>query len=511
MGNLVSTQRVHVSPPHHDLCRVHRQFQIAGLDRVMLQKSSVEPRTSHQVGALAGLSGKVLLLTVAFVMLGEVLIFLPSIANFRVQWLKTRVAQSEIAALAVEAAPGQIVDSELRSTILKGAGVEAVSVMRDNQRQLVLRGTTQGMVDETFDLRPGMYWNTVGDAFKAMLARQDRLIGVIDKPPAMTGDAIEIALHELSLRDAMLGYALQILGLSVALSMIVAALIFTALNRVLVRPMRQLSADMMNFRDMPEDPNRIIVPSTRGDEIGIAERELQSMQKQLQSLLQQKSHLAALGLAVAKVSHDLRNMLTSAQLISDRMGALKDPTVQRFAPKLISSLDRAIGFLNQTLVYGRAQELPPRRDTLKLYEVVDEVIDMMGPQAGDMTRLHNGVARPIIVDADREQLVRILTNLVRNALQAIETRKLARNDVHIDARRAEAATEITVRDNGPGIPPIIREHLFEAFQTSSRPGGSGLGLAIAAELVKSHGGEICVVESSSEGTTLKLVIPDRRA
>ena len=470
-----------------------------------------EPRTSNQIGALAGLSGKVLLLTVAFVMLGEVLIFLPSIANFRVQWLKTRIAQSEIAALAVEAAPGQIVDSELRSTILKGAGVEAVSVMRDNQRQLVLRGVTQGMVDETFDLRPGMYWNTVGDAFKAMLARQDRLIGVIDKPPAMTGDAIEIALHELPLRDAMLGYALQILGLSVVLSMIVAALIFTALNRVLVRPMRQLSADMMKFREMPEDPNRIIAPSRRGDEIGIAERELESMQKQLQSLLQQKSHLAALGLAVAKVSHDLRNMLTSAQLISDRLGGLKDPTVQRFAPKLISSLDRAIGFLNQTLVYGRAQEMPPRRDSLKLCEVVDEVIDMMGPQAGDMTHLHNGVARPIIVDADREQLVRILTNLVRNALQAIETRKLVRNDVHIDARRAEAATEISVRDNGPGIPPIIRDHLFEAFQTSSRPGGSGLGLAIAAELVKSHGGEISVVETSSEGTTIKLVIPDRRA
>lgn len=471
----------------------------------------VELRTSNQIGPFAGLSAKVLLLTVAFVMLGEVLIFLPSIANFRVQWLKTRIAQSEIAALAVEAAPGQIVDSELRSTILKGAGVEAVSVMRDNQRQLVLRGNTEGMVDETFDLRPGMAWNTIGDAFKAMLARKDRLIAVIDKPPAMTGEAIEIALHELPLRDAMLGYALQILGISVALSLIVAALIFAALNRVLVRPMRRLSADMMNFRDMPEDPNRIIAPSKRGDEIGIAERELESMQKQLQSLLQQKTHLAALGLAVAKVSHDLRNMLTSAQLLSDRLGGLKDPTVQRFAPKLISSLDRAIGFLNQTLVYGRAQELPPRRDSLKLSDVVDEVIDLMAPQAGDMTSLHNDVAKPVIVDADREQLVRILSNLVRNALQAIETRKLARNDVHIEATRVAAATEITVRDNGPGIPPVIREHLFEAFQTSARPGGTGLGLAIATELVKSHGGEISVVETSSDGTVLRVVIPDRRA
>jgi signal transduction histidine kinase len=469
----------------------------------------VEPKTSNEIGPLAGLSAKVLLLTVAFVMLGEVLIFLPSIANFRIQWLKTRIAQSEIAALAVDAAPGQIVDSELRSTILKGAGVEAVSVMRDNQRQLVLRGNNEGMVDETFDLRPGIYWNTVGDAFKVMFAQKDRLIAVIDKPPAMTGEAIEIALHELPLRDAMLAYALRILGLSVVLSLIVAGLIFAALNRVLVRPMRKLSAAMMKFRDMPEDPTRVIVPSTRGDEIGIAEHELESMQKQLQSLLQQKTHLAALGLAVAKVSHDLRNMLTSAQLISDRLGSVKDPTVQRFAPKLISSLDRAIGFLNQTLTYGRAQELPPRRESLKLYEVVDEVIDLMSPQAGTKITLRNGVARPVMVDADREQLVRILNNLVRNALQAIETRRLARNEVHIEAKRVLAATEIAVRDNGPGIPPVIREHLFEAFQTSARQGGTGLGLAIAAELVKSHGGEISVVETSSEGTVIKVVIPDR--
>jgi signal transduction histidine kinase len=470
-----------------------------------------EPGTSNHIGPLAGLSSKVLLLTVVFVMLGEVLIFLPSIANFRIQWLKTRIAQSEIAALAVDAAPGQIVDSELRSTILKGAGVEAVSVMRNNQRQLVLRGNAEGMVDETFDLRPGMYWNTIGDAFKVMLASKDRLIAVIDKPPAMTGEAIEIALHELPLRDAMYGYALRILGLSVALSLIVAGLIFAALNRLLVRPMRKLSVGMMRFREMPEDPNRVIAPSIRRDEIGIAERELQSMQKQLQSMLQQKSHLAALGLAVAKVSHDLRNMLTSAQLISDRLGGLKDPTVQRFAPKLISSLDRAIGFLNQTLVYGRAQEMPPRRENLKLHDVVDEVIDLMTPWAGELTRLHNGVAGPVMVDADREQLVRILNNLVRNALQAIDTRKLARNDVHIKAIRTAAATEIMVCDNGPGIPPNIREHLFEAFQTSARQGGTGLGLAIAAELVKSHGGEISVVETSPEGTVLKVVIPDRRA
>ena len=330
---------------------------------------------------LTGLSGKVLALTIIFVMLGEVLIFLPSIANFRIQWLKTHVAQAEIAVLAAEAAPGQIVDDELRSTILKGAGVEAVSLSRGDKRNLVLRNMTDTMVDETFDLRSGNYFPTILEAFSVMFLTHDRLIGVIDKPPAMSGDYIELALHEWPMRDAMLAFGLRILALSVVLSLIVAGLIFAALNRVLVKPMQRLSANMMAFADMPEDRTRVIQPKPRSDEIGIAERELQSMQIQLQSMLQQKTHLAALGLAVSKVSHDLRNMLTSAQLISDRLGEVKDPTVQRFAPKLISSLDRAISFLNQTITYGRAQELPPRREWLSLHDLVEEVFESARLQA----------------------------------------------------------------------------------------------------------------------------------
>lgn len=460
------------------------------------------------IGRLTGLSGKVLILTIIFVMLGEVLIFLPSIANFRLQWLKTRIAQGEIAALATDVSPDQVLDASLRHTLLKGAGVEAVAVMRDGKRSLMLSNDNAGNVEESFDLRLPNSFQTVAHALMVMFQNKDRLIDVIDNPPAMTGTAIEIAVHEAPLREAMLNFALRILGLSAVLSLIVAGLVFAALNRVMVKPMQRLSANMMDFAKMPEDPSRVIVPSTRKDELGMAENELQSMQQQLQSLLHQKTRLAALGLAVSKVSHDLRNMLTSAQLISDRLGSVKDARVQRFAPKLISSLDRAITFLNQTMTYGRAQELPPRREILQLSSLVDEVFETLRLQAPRI-KFRDEVPAGIKVDADREQLIRILTNLSRNAMQAIETRPQTRDEIRISATREGTSVAIRVADTGPGIPPAIRGKMFAAFQTAARSGGTGLGLAISSELALAHGGSITVVDSSENGTVFELNLPDR--
>ena len=447
-------------------------------------------------------------MTIIFVMLGEILIFLPSISNFRVQWLKTRVAQAEIAALALEAAPDEMVDTQLRMALLKGAGVEAVAVMRGDAKSLVLKNDNLGTADETFDLRGGKGYLAIIPAFEVMFLSNDRMVNVIDVPPAMTGTSMEIAVHEWPLRDAMIDFGLSVLGVSVVLAFIVAGLIFTALNRALVRPMRRLTSNMMAFAAQPEDQNLIISPSGRNDEIGIAERELQSMQQQLQTMLQQKSRLAALGLAVSKVSHDLRNMLTSAQLISDRLGTVQDSRVQRFAPKLIASLGRAISFLNRTLTYGQAQEQPPKREHIQLKPMVTDVFETLRLQDKNIEFAEN-VASGLCVDADREQLSRVLTNLVRNAIQAIEARPQAVDKIRIDAAREGKSVMIWVRDTGPGIPPAISGKLFQAFQTAARPGGTGLGLAISAELIHAHGGSIRVAESSEQGTSLEIILPDQ--
>ncbi len=465
-------------------------------------------------GLFKGLSGKVLALTILFVMLGEVLIFLPSIANFRIQFIKSRIAQAEIAALAAEAAPDQILNDELRTEILKGAGVTAVLLQKGETRRLMLRSSADMPVEQRFDLRPGMYYATVGEAVTTMFRSGDRIISAVDFPPNMSGDLIEVSMHEAPLRAAMVAFALRILGLSVALSFIVAGLIFAALNRFLVKPIRDLSANMVAFGSEPENPTRVIAPSGRNDEIGMAELELKSMQTQLQGSLNQKAHLASLGLAVAKVSHDLRNMLTSAQLISDRLGQVEDPTVQRFAPRLFSSLDRAINFLNETIKYGKAQELTPRRERLRLNEIVGEVSEQMQLMLRGRAVLNNQVKPGTLIDADREHLNRILTNLIRNAAEAFGPERHAfavSKSVTVSAQADHVACTITVADNGPGIPAAIRNKLFEPFQSADRQGGTGLGLAICAELVRAHGGSIEVAELDESGTTFRIVVPNLTA
>jgi signal transduction histidine kinase len=303
----------------------------------------------------------------------------------------------------------------------------------------------------------------------------------------------------------------NILILSVILSVIVAGLVFAVLNSVLLRPIKRLTRNMVAFRENPEDRSRIMVPSGRADEIGLAERELHDMQTELATMLQQKSRLAALGLAVAKVSHDLRNMLSSAQVISDRMALAEDPTVKRFAPKLIGSLDRAIAFLTETLTFGRAEELPPARERLDLNALAEDVIEAMALQASARVVLYNQVPPGLEVDADRDQLNRVLTNLLRNAVQAVEGAASLRPEGRITLRawREGSVVTLEVKDNGPGIPERVRPKLFEAFQSAAKSGGVGLGLAIAADLVRAHGGEISLQATGPEGTVFLLAIPDQ--
>jgi len=460
-------------------------------------------------GLFRGLSGKVLAMTIVFVMLGEVLIFLPSIANYRIQWLKGRVAQAEIAALAAEAAPDRILSPDLRTEILKGAGVLVVSLTRGETRKLMLRSETDHMIDASYDLRDVSWPASIADAFAVMLGSNDRVIGVIDQPPNMSGDMIEVALFERPLREAMLRFGLNIFLLSVVLSVIVAGLVYLSLNIVLIRPMKRLTRNMMCFAQNPEDRSHIIVPSKRRDEIGLAERELHDMQSELTSMLQQKSRLAALGLAVAKVSHDLRNMLSSAHVISDRLAMAEDPTVKRFAPKLIISLDRAISFLTETLKFGRAEEAPPLRERLELKDIAEEVIDTAVLQASSRIVLFNHVPPGLTVDADREHLNRVLTNLIRNAIQALESQDPGQDGrVVVSSWREGAVVVVEVRDNGPGIPERVRPRLFEAFQSAAKPGGVGLGLAIAAELIRAHGGEIRLAGTGPAGTVFHITVPD---
>jgi signal transduction histidine kinase len=278
-----------------------------------------------------------------------------------------------------------------------------------------------------------------------------------------------------------------------------------------VRPMRRMSHNMVTFTAFPEDASRIIVPSNRGDEIGVAEERLATMERDMQGTLQQQRRLAELGLAVSKISHDLRNMLTAAQLLSDRIIAVPDPAVQRFAPKLIAALDRAISFAQSTLTYGKPLETPPDRRLVRLGAVVAEVAEVLGLDSHPTVTWDNRVPPALEIDADPDQLFRVLMNLCRNAIEAMEgagettiVRRLS-----LEARRTGGVVTIDVRDTGPGVPEKALAHLFQPFTGSARPGGTGLGLAISAELVRAHGGEIALVASGGPGSVFQITIPDR--
>jgi signal transduction histidine kinase len=351
----------------------------------------------------------------------------------------------------------------------------------------------------------------VWDAIKVLFSNGDRTLRVVGLPHEGAGALIEVVLPEAPLREAMLKFGLNILLLSIIISVITAALVYFTLSGLLVRPMMRLASNMQRFSERPEDASRIISPSDRKDEIGTAERELAHMQTELHHLLNQRSRLAALGLAVSKINHDLRNLLANTQLLSDRLMSSPDPTVQSFAPKLIASLDRAIAFCNDTLRIGRAEEPAQRRELLALRTLAEEVGDGLGLSPSTRVVLVIAVDDNVIVDADRDQLYRILSNLARNSLQAIESQRGEEaGTITLAAWRNGATTHIRLSDTGPGVPERARAHLFQAFQGSARKGGTGLGLTIARELAVAHGGDLRLAESTAEqGAVFEIDIPDR--
>ena len=458
--------------------------------------------------ARLGLSDKLLVLTILFVMIAEVLIYVPSIANFRLGWLSDKLSDAHTAALVAEATTQ--VPEEVARQVLDSIGAHAVAMKMGQARRLLMVGTMPPAVDYEIDIREVSWHRAIMNAFSTLLSTGNRVIRVIGQAPK-GGEFVEIIMDERPLREAMLRFSVNILLLSLIISAITAALVYLALHYLFVRPLHRLTANMTAFRAEPENPSRIIAASGRQDEIGTAERELADMQRELGSLLQQKNRLAALGLAVSKINHDLRNLLSSAQLFSDRLSGLPDQQVQRFAPKLMRALERAIAFCELTLSYGRAQEPPPDRRAIALEPLVEEVRELLELAPDTPIRWISAVERGLTVDADPDQLFRILLNLARNAVQALESRAArdpGRDQIRITGRREGAVVEIEVSDTGPGIAEAARAHLFEPFKSSTRTGGSGLGLVIAAELVRAHDGDIRLVEGTI-GATFRVTIPDR--
>jgi len=340
------------------------------------KQPALEARRARPLRRL-GLSGKLLLLTIPLVMIAEVLIYVPAIANFRINRLNDRLAAANTAALVLDAVPSGMVPESLARQILDSIGARAVAIKMGQQRRLLASADLPPAIDHDYDMRSMTVWSAIVDSFEIMLETGNQSIRVIGPAPG-SAQFIEVVIDEAPLRQAMYRFSVNLLLVSLGIAVLTAALVYLALHYLFVQPMRRLTASLVTFHENPESSARIIVPSQRGDEIGVAERELSDMQRDLVSMLHQKSRLAALGLAVSKINHDLRNLLASSQLLSDQLASVPDPRVQRFAPKLMRSLERAIAFCQSTLSYGRAQEAAPDRRMMPVEPIVAEVRETVG-------------------------------------------------------------------------------------------------------------------------------------
>ncbi|MGR3341667.1 MAG: sensor histidine kinase, partial [Paracoccaceae bacterium] len=451
------------------------------------------------------LSGRFLILTIVFVMLAEVLIFVPSVARFREDYLLLRLERAQIASLVLLA--DDMIDPDLEAELLKNAGVFNVVLLRDQVRQLVLSSPMPGAVSATYDLRDPGAWELIRDALQGLVQPKNRMIRVIGTPVQKAGLLIEVTMDSNPLRAAMIDYGLRILALSAVISVLTAFLLFFAVRVFLVKPIEGVVKAMISYAEAPEDARRIIEPKAGVTELRAAETALQSMQTQLTGALKQKERLAQLGAAVAKISHDLRNILTTAQLFADRMESSDDPAVKRVVPKLLSSMSRAINLCESTLAFGKAEEPPPTLDRIMLAEVIYDVVESERLATGEYDISYSvDVVAGMVVRADSEQLFRVLSNLIRNARQAIVGSGQA-GEILISAREDEVNWSILVRDTGPGLPAKALDHLFEPFQGGARKGGIGLGLAIAAELVRGHGGSLEHLNTDANGTSFEIRLP----
>lgn len=447
-----------------------------------------------------GLSARLLVLTAAFVMVSEVLIFVPSVARDRLAYLEDRIDAARLAVFALEATPDNNVSRALADQLLANVGAHGIAV-HEEDATLMIDPEMPPTPNATFDLRGVGMFALIRDAVMALPRTDDRILRVMDVSPKEPGVTVEVLLDEKPLRAEMWAFGRQLFGVSLVISLLTAALVYVSLQWLLVAPMRRLTQGMVKFREDPADATRVIKPANRRDELGQAERELAVMQETVRQALNQKERLAALGAAVTRINHDLKNILATMRLLADGIAASPAPELKRVAPGLAAAIDRAVALTTGTLDYTREGAPPLKRSRFALAGLAEEIAEIEFRDHADRFAIDNRVAPSIIATADRDQLYRVLHNLAQNAAQAGAHRLTLR------AAESETRLLIEVADDGPGLPPKARENLFRPFAGSARPGGTGLGLAIARELMRAHGGDIALDESTGAGTIFRLSLP----
>ncbi len=463
---------------------------------------SFESGRSDGVSVGSGLSLRLLLLTIVFVMISEVAIYVPSIARFRQVFLEDRIADAHLATLVLHGGTDSVLAKDLETSLLGHAGLIGIELWRPPRAYLLL-GENPG-VDASVDLRDETPWTLIRGAFVTLYHRGGRLLRVIGPAPMDPTLMVEVYFGETGLYEEMVDYSQRILALSAIISLITAALVYLSLQLIMVRGLRRVTRNLMEFRQSPEDPGRAIVVGGRRDEIGLLEKELAHMQQEVRQSLARKTRLAALGTAVSKINHDLKSVLTTVSLASERLARADDLGVARVAQLLVKSVERAAHLCTQTLDLARGDQTVPERSNVNLTDLIAEVAESLRIGIDGEVNLSADCEPELEVKGDRDRLYRVFLNLGRNALQAVPRG----GSVHFEAKRLDGKLQVLVSDDGPGIPEAVLARLFEPFSGSGRGGGTGLGLPTARDLVRGHGGSLELVRTGSDGTCFAVELPD---
>jgi signal transduction histidine kinase len=447
-------------------------------------------------GLFSGLSVK-LIATITLVILAvEVVIYLPSAGNFRQAWLNDRLRIGIVAARVLDTVPDVMnLPAMLTDNLLNSAGAIAIVYRRAGQSQLIeLDEKPMPKEAVTVDMRQADYMTLIMGALDTLTHRGDRVLRILGDSDGVAQEEeaeVEVLIDEQPLHDDLIAYSWNIVLISLLVAFLTAGALYLLVSRLLIVPIRRVTENLVAYRMNPENAALIIAPTPRKDEIGIVENELAAMETDIFSMLRQRRHLADLGLAVAKINHDLRNTLTSAQMLSDQVVALDDPKIQRLAPRLLHSIDKAVAFAQSVVEYGRQSNVPPKPVPVDLRALVDESAIDAGLRSHPDIAFENAVPDDLTINVDPDQLARVLVNLMKNAREALEAdEKTEPRKVSVNFTPGADGYTIAVADNGPGLPPRARDNLFVAFEGSARAGGTGLGLAIARELVAAHGGTL---------------------
>ena len=463
-----------------------------------------------------GVAGHLLLLTIGFVLLAMALFSASRLTAYRENWLRDRLMVAHSAMMLFGETGKELVPPELADKILDTVGAKSIVVALPDGRRLVAAPVGQtAPIAETVEIaEPASSTPLVSHStFRTMFAQPGSLARVIGKSQG-DGATIDVTLDETPLIEALWRISRNFLVLSLIISAVVTCVLWLALWSMVIRPVRRLTSSIIAFGERPQESARVIAPSGRNDEIGRAEAALATMQSSLAHELRQRKRLAELGMAVARINHDLRNMLSAAQLISDRLSAIPDPLAQRLAPRLVATLDRAIQFCQSTLTYGGGHEQAPTPRRFDLRELVRLLVETAEAERAGAVVYAIDIPPKFELLADPDHVQRVIENLCRNAAQVLVTRG-AQNGrptaIRLAAIRTDNVALIEISDTGPGFAPEQTAHIFEPFHLTTREGGTGLGLAIAADLVARNGGSISLAEAKSDdfycGARVLITLP----